>query len=130
MGKSFETSVLVAGALFCFATTWSSAAEPEKFAERLGLSVLNAGGLSEIRAQYSGFFLAVAAICTAALFGLVSRQVALAVLVVVFGGLLCGRIASLAINRGTSGFTRTIVSLYFIDSAGLALSGFALLANK
>jgi len=121
MGYKFGTAVLIVGVLFCLLTTWSSGARPESFAERLGLQIVNAGGVNEIRAQYAGFFLAVAIICAASLAGLLSRQASFVVLGTVFGGLLAGRLASLAFNGGTAGYGPTILALYAIDAIGLAL---------
>jgi hypothetical protein len=56
----FFTLVLVIVTLFFLLTVWRRATAPDNFAERLGLTVANAGGHNEIRAQYAGFFLAVA----------------------------------------------------------------------
>ncbi len=122
MAHSFGTGVLVVAAAFCLVTTWSSATAPGAFASRLGLAITNAGGCNEVRSQYAGFFLAVAAICAASLFGTLSRQTAFVVLVVVFGGLLAGRLASLALNGGIAGYGRTILALYAIDAIGFALA--------
>lgn len=101
MAKLYGTIVLLIATLFCLLTTWSSGTAPAKFAGQLGLSISNAGGDNEIRAQYSGFFFAIALACIASLAGWLPRQCSLLILVVVFGGLLTGRIASLFINGGT-----------------------------
>ena len=99
-------------------------------AEDLGLSIINAGGRNEIMAQYTCLFLAMAAVCAAALVGAVPRQAALIVLAVIFGGLLVGRLVSLPLNGGIAGYSRTIVSLYAIDAVGLALTAAALVLNN
>jgi hypothetical protein len=122
MPPIFGTAVLVINVLFCLLTVWSSGTAPESFAVRLGLGIVNAGGINEVRAQYSGFFLAVAIVCTASLFGLLSRQTSFIVLSVVFGGLLAGRLVSLALNGGVVGYGPTILALCVIDSIGLALA--------
>src|SRR5215469_9454914 len=98
MPTLFGTTVLVINVLFCLLTVWTSAADPEGFAGRLGLAVLNAGGVNEVRAQYAGFFLAVAVVCTASLAGLLSRQASFVVMAAVYGGLLAGRLGSLVLN--------------------------------
>jgi hypothetical protein len=108
--------------LFFLLTTWSSATAPESFAAKLGLGIVNAGGINEVRAQYSGFFLAAALVCTASLFGLLSRQTSFVVLGAVFGGLLAGRLVSLALDGGVAGYGPTILALYAIDAIGLALA--------
>jgi len=130
MGHIFGTLVLAIAALFCLLTTWSSAAAPAEFAQRLGLALANAGGYNEIRAQYAGFFLAVAAVCGASLAGVVSRQAAFVVLAVVFGGLILGRLASLALDGGVAGYGPTIRALYVIDAIGFALAITALAVDK
>jgi len=122
MGQIFGTGVLAVGGLFSLFTTWTSARAPARFAAGLGLGLANPGGYNEIRAQYAGFFLAVAAACAAALLGFVPRRAAFLVLAVVFGGLIAGRLASLAIDGGIAGYGPTIRTLYAIDSLGFALA--------
>lgn len=103
---------------------------PARFAERLGLAIANTGGYNEIRAQYAGFFLAVAVVCGASLAGVVSRQAAFVVLIVVFGGLIAGRLASLALDGGAAGYGPTIRSLYLIDGIGFTLAIAALAVDR
>ena len=122
MPPAFGTAVLVINILFFLLTTWSSATAPESFAAKLGLGIVNAGGINEVRAQYSGFFLAAALVCTASLFGLLSRQTSFVVLGAVFGGLFAGRLVSLALDGGVAGYGPTILALYAIDAIGLALA--------
>jgi hypothetical protein len=122
MPPVFGTAVLVINILFFLLTTWSSATAPESFAAKLGLGIVNAGGINEVRAQYSGFFLAAALVCTASLFGLLSRQTSFVVLGAVFGGLFAGRLVSLALDGGVAGYGPTILALYAIDAIGLALA--------
>jgi hypothetical protein len=126
----FGTAVLVINVLFCLLTVWTSAADPEGFAGKLGLAVLNAGGVNEVRAQYAGFFLAVALVCAASLTGLLSRKVSFVMMAAVFGGLLAGRLASLAFNAGVAGYSPTILALYPIDAVGLALAVAALALDR
>jgi hypothetical protein len=130
MRHAFGTFVLVIAMLFCLLTTWSSATAPEEFAKRLGLIIANAGGYNEIRAQYAGFFLAVAVICVASLAGAASRRGALIVLAVVFGGLIAGRLVSLGLNRGIAGYGPTILALYGIDALGFALAIAAITVDR
>jgi hypothetical protein len=131
MRHNFRTFVLIIVALFSLFTAWSSGMAPAKFAQQLGLSVANAGGFNEIRAQYSGFFLAVAVVCIASLADMVARQPALIVVAVVFGGLIGGRLVSLGLNRGVAGYGPTILALYAIDATGFVLAITAMmLENK
>lgn len=129
MRQSFGTFVLAISAFFGIFTAALAAVRPADFATRLGLSIANSGGINEVRAQYAGFFLAVSLVCLASLAGAVPRPTAFIVLVVVFAGLISGRLVSLALNHGTSGYPPTIVALYAIDSLGLLLSLFALKFN-
>jgi hypothetical protein len=129
MRQSFGTFVLTLASLFGILTAWLAAMRPGNFAARLGLAISNAGGINEVRAQYAGFFLAVSLVCIATLFGGLSRQTAFIVLIVVFAGLISGRLVSLVLNHGTSGYPPTILALYAIDSIGLLLSLIALKLN-
>jgi hypothetical protein len=122
MAGKFALAVLALALLFCILTALSASFDPEGFADRLGLKVANAGGVNEIRAQYAGFFLAVAAVCAAALGGVLPRETAFVLLAVVFGGLIVGRLASLALNGGVAGYGPTIRALYAIDAVGFALA--------
>src|SRR3981081_2338600 len=118
MPPVFGTAVLMFNVLFFLLTTWSSATAPESFAAKLGLGVVNAGGINEVRAQYSGFFLAAALVCTASLFGLLSRQTSFAVLGAVFGGLLAGRLVSLALDGGVAGDGAPILPAFSLTPLG------------
>lgn len=130
MTYPFGASILAIAGFFCLLTAWFSGTEPRVFAARLGLTVANPGGDNEVRAQYAGFFLAVAVVCAGALLGLVPRQAALIVLAVVFGGLIAGRLVSLVLNGGVAGYGPTIRALYAIDAVGFALSLAALLIDR
>jgi len=61
-------------------------------------------GLNDIRAQYGGFFLAAALVNGLALLGMPPRRASFIVDAVVFGSLITGRIASLAIQGGMNGY--------------------------
>lgn len=126
MRQNFGTFVLAMAVFFGVLTALWAGLRPANFAQSLGLAVANAGGVNEVRAQYAGFFLACAVVCVAALGGAVSRSSAFVLLVAVFAGLIGGRLVSLALNHGMSGYPAMIVALYGIDSVGLALSAIAL----
>ena len=129
MANLFSLGVLGLSGLFCLFTSVFSGLQPQAFARQLGLQLTNAGGFNEIRAQYAGVFLATAALCGVAILGLAPRSFALVVLMVTFGGLLAGRLVSLAINGGFAGFPPAIIQLYAIDGTGLVLAGAALFMN-
>jgi hypothetical protein len=122
MARSFGAAVLVIAILFSLLTTIRAGLDPERFGAQLGLTITDAGGVNEIRAQYAGFFFALAVLCAISLAGGLSRQTAFIILGVVFGGLLVGRLVSLALNGGVSGYGPTIQALYAIDAVGLALA--------
>ena len=130
MASKFGTAVLVVALLFCLLTTLSAGMRPDRFAEQLGLKVINAGGTNEVYAQYAGFFLAVATVCLVTLSGHAPRSAAFILLIAVFGGLIAGRVLSLIVNGGTAGFTPMIVSLYAIDAIGLAMATTALAFDR
>lgn len=130
MRHSFGTFVLVIVTLFFLFTAWSGGVAPQEFGRRLGLIVANADGYNEIRAQYAGFFLASAAMCIAALAGGVPRQSVFILLSVTFGGLIAGRLTSLVLNRGLTGYGPTILALHIIDAIGFALTITAIMVNR
>jgi hypothetical protein len=130
MSPMFGTAVLAINILFCLLTVWTSAVDPEGFAAKLGLAIVNAGGVNEVRAQYSGFFLAVALVCAASLAGLLSRRASFVIMAAVFGGLLAGRLVSLAFNASVTGYGPTILALYLIDATGLALAVASLVLDQ
>ena len=109
MRQAYGSFVLVIITMFFLFTAWSSGTAPAKFAERLGLTVANAGGQNEIRAQYAGFFLAAAVVCAASLAGAVSRLTAFSVPVVIFGGLIGGRQCQCSGARRTAARTIPVV---------------------
>ncbi len=129
MEHLFGTWVICTAIAFCLATTWSSAAAPAAFARRLGLAVANPGGSNEVRAQYGGFFSAVAVACLASMTGALPRAAIYVLLMVTFGGLVAGRIVSLAIDHGLAGYPRTIKALYVVDAIGFGLATAAFLAD-
>jgi|SRR5215469_4311841 len=130
MQQTFGSAVLIIVSLFFFYTAWSSGFQPDNFAQRLGLGIADPGGYAEIRGQYAGFFFMAAVLCIASLFGLTSRPSAYITLIVIFGGLILGRLVHLAAHGDFSGFGPTIIALYFIDAAGLALAVTALVAER
>jgi hypothetical protein len=122
MGRNFGAVVLVVVTLFFLLTTISASLNPERFGERLGLRIINAGGVNEIMAQYAGFFLAAAGVCIAALADWLPRSTAFVTVAAVFGGLIVGRLISLVLNGGFGGFGPTIQALYVIDAIGFVLA--------
>jgi hypothetical protein len=130
MRSLFGTIFLSASGLFALLTSWTSFRYPAGFAKRLGLMVQGADGLNEIRAQYGGFFLAVAAIDALVLLKLLDRRLGYVINAAVFGGLIFGRLSSLAIDRGFQNYSGSISALFFIDAFGLLLAVASLVLDR
>src|SRR5215472_17249126 len=113
MGSIFASTVLAFLAAFALLTSYSAFRAPKLFAEQLGLDVAGADGLNEVRAQYGGFYLVVAAVGALALVGRVLMSSALLVTTVIFGGLILGRIASLVLDGGWSKYRRGMIRALF-----------------
>lgn len=130
MRTVYCTAFLIVSALFTAWTSWISFTAPVKFGKQLGFLLAGVDGTNEIRAQYGGFFLAVTAASVLALWGILPRQAALIVNAVVFGGLIAGRLVSLAVDGSISGYGSAIRLLYVIDAAGFVLSITLLLLTR
>lgn len=118
----FGTFVLGIGSLFFIGTGLNAFATPAKFAARLGLTLPGADGVNEIRAQYGGFFLIAGLFLAGTLLGPLPRQGGIALMVVIFGGLIAGRLVSLALDRSFAGYGPTIRALFVVDSCGFLAS--------
>lgn len=130
MKSAYVTGVLIMFTIFAVLTGCSSIAAPDWFAKPLGLVLSEPDGHNEIRAQYGGFFVAVAVASVLALLGKIPRQAGLLVNAVVFGGLIMGRLVSLAIDGGLADLGSPIQRLYLIDATGFVLALLALYLNR
>ena len=81
-------------------------------------------------AKWNFFFLAGAIMCVAALASQALRSPVFVLLSVTFGGLLAGRLASLVLNGGLTGYGSTIRALYIVDAIGFALSVTAISVDR
>ena len=106
--------------LFFFFTAQFSGLAPERFAAQLGLKAASPGGVTEVRAQYSGFFAAAAIVSLAAIAGRVSVSAALVAIAMIFGGLIAGRLVGVLLNGGVKGFPPTVIGLIAVDAVGFA----------
>lgn len=129
MTRYLPQAVLVFAALISVFIAARAFTVPAALASRLGMVVSTPDGINEVRAQYGGFYLAVALACVLSLMGTVSHRTALTVLIVVFGGILFGRIASLPLDSGFKNYGALIRQLFVIDTLGLALASAALLTG-
>ena len=121
----FVPAVLTVFGLFFAYTAIVSIRRPKPFAAALGLATIGRSGEVEVRAQYGGFFLA-AAICQFAPFVTnLAPTTALTVGLVIFGGLIFGRLISLSGGSTGDRLLPTVRALYWIDGGGavLALAG-------
>jgi hypothetical protein len=128
--RIFGTAFLIVSALFTLLTGLASFASPAVFGQRLGLVIAGADGMNEIRAQYGGFFCAVAIIDALALARLLPRNAAFVLNAAIFGGLFAGRILSLLLDGGYAKYGSTINTLFFIDGLGILLSSVSLLLES
>lgn len=126
----FVTGFLVVSALFCTLTGYSGLAAPVRFAQPLGYVLAGFDGRNEVRAQYGGFFLALAVAVIFALAGKIPRQAALISNAVLFGGLIAGRVLSLVVDGGIHEYGHFIRLLFLIDATGFTLSLIALYLNR
>lgn len=110
--------ILVSVGLFFAYTAVVSFRTPVPFARGLGLEPNGRSGVIEIRAQYGGFFAAAGLTQFAVFVGLISAQTALFVGLVIFGGLIVGRILALLAAGGREKLLPIISALYWIDGIG------------
>src|SRR6266700_4154516 len=129
--KTFLASALLCGsALFFAMTSAGSFYAPKQFGQSLGFTITGADGTNEVRAEYGGFFLAMAVINVLALMGIVPRGAGLLLTSAVFGGLIAGRITSLILDGEFAGYGGTIRALFLVDGAGFTLSIIAYLRER
>jgi hypothetical protein len=126
MHNLFSTIYLAVTGIFFVGSGLLAVARPEWFAARLDLSTLRTGGLNEVRAQYGGFFTVLGIACALAAAGRLEPQFMLGVLALTFGGIVGGRLLSLLLDRGVSGYGPMIRALLVLDTAGGALALYGL----
>ncbi len=121
----FPDAALVIFGLFFLFTGITSFRQPAGFARSLSLEAVGRSGRVEIRAQYGGFFFAAAISQFAPLLKLISAHTALVVALVIFGGLILGRVGGLFFGSDRPALTPTIRNLFWIDAAGtiIAIAG-------
>ena len=120
--ESAAAIFLIVSALFCLATTIVAMVDPTKFGQRLGLRPQGADGHNEFRAQYAGFFLAVAVVDVLSIAAVLSIRIGLIANAMVFGGLFFGRLVSLVVDRKLGPYGSLVFALFFIDGIGFGLS--------
>ena len=118
MAPLIINAILLAFGLFFAYTAIVSFRTPVPFAQGLGLEPNGRSGAIEIRAQYGGFFAAAGLAQFAVFAGLVSAQTALFVGLVIFGGLIAGRIPAFFVGARGEKLLPIISALYWIDGLG------------
>ena len=119
---AFAIGLIALQACFAAYTSWLSLTRPAHFAGLLGLTLPAVSGVNEIRSQYGGFFLAMAATQALALAGVLPLEAGLLIGATTFGGLAAGRLCSLAVDRGSAAYTPTIRLLVLLDPLAFLLS--------
>ncbi len=111
----------IAGAFFLY-TGVMSFVRPEAFANALGLEAAGRSGIIEVRAQYGGFFTPASAVQFLALGGLIGMPSAFLVNLVIFGGLITGRLPALFVGRNREEVIPVIHMLFWVDGIGAICS--------
>ncbi len=104
MKAFFGSAVLCSAGLFFVLTAASAFSAPRQFGQRLGFTITGPDGSNEVRAQYGGFFLALAVVN--------------------------GRITSLFLDGGLAGYGGAIRSLFVVDATGFAFAIAAFLRER
>jgi hypothetical protein len=117
--------VLVIAGFYLFTGVYSFS-RPAAFAATLGLDAHNLAGTNEVRAQYGGFFSAAAVGMSLPVFGLAPYSVSGLLGLVIFGGLIAGRLLALMITGEFRNHLPTVQALFLVDAVG-ALGSAALL---
>ena len=94
----FQKFVLLLGCLIAAYISVRALTAPEAVLENFGLLVEEADGRNEIRGQYGGFFGAVGVALALSLSGRLPVRFGLGVMLVTIGGVLMGRLLSVAIE--------------------------------
>lgn len=121
--------VLTIFGLFFFYTAVSSFRNPVGFANSLSLQPVGRSGEVEIRAQYGGFFFVAALSQFIPFLGWLSPETALVISLVIFGGLITGRLGALVMAASEEPLTTAIKGLFLVDGAGAMISLMLLYAN-
>ncbi len=95
---AFRRIVLVLGALGAGYVSYRAMTSPGDLLDSFDVLALTADGRSAIRGQYGGFYLVVALTLLASLVRILTVRTGLFLLLVTVGGVLTGRLSSLALE--------------------------------
>jgi len=123
-----QRAVLTVSALLAAYIAWEGLVDTASFLRAMDVEINGPGGMNEIRAQYGGFFGAVGVICLLGIIGRIRPSAALIVMIAIYGGVLFGRLVSLALDGADafSAYPALLQRAHVIDLAGLVLSVIAL----
>ncbi len=121
--------LIIFGVFFLF-TGIMSFRQPVRFARSISLQAIGKSGCVEIRAQYGGFFFVAALSQVAPFVGLISIFTAFVVALVIFGGLISGRVGALFFDADGQTLTPMIRNLFWIDGMGTVLALVGLLFTQ
>ncbi|MEO1330001.1 MAG: DUF4345 domain-containing protein [Pseudomonadota bacterium] len=104
--------------------------EPQQFLAAMEIEVGTPGARNEIRGQYGGYFIALGLLWLAGAAGLIRTSTALVSLLVLYGGVLSGRAASLAIDgaEAFAAYPGILQRAHALDAVGFLLTSAALAA--
>jgi len=124
----FRKLVLVIGAIVATYISFRALTAPESVLSNFGLMVEGVDGRNEVRGQYGGFFGAVALTMVLSLMGRLSERFGLLVLLITVGGVLAGRLASVALEGPSviAAYSSGIKTFIIVDIVIVALTLIAL----
>lgn len=125
----FQRAVMIATALTSALIGVMALSDPANFLEVMQLQAAGPAGLNEARAQYGGFFMALAIFLGAGAAGFVQTRAALWSMLVLYAGIFTGRIIHLTLFGGAADwadYNTTMQVAHVFDGTGLLLTLLAL----
>lgn len=118
----FCNTVLILFGLFFLYTGITSFLRPAAFASSLGLTTMGRSGDIEIRARYGGFFFVTGIVQFLPFLGTLEYATVLTVDLIIFAGLIVGRLLALLCEAKDKTLIPLMRALYLIDGIGTALA--------
>ncbi len=130
MTSLFPNAALIIFGLIFLCTGVMSFLKPADFARSLSLEAVGRSGRIEVCAQYGGFFFAAALSQFAPFLDLIPTFTALIIALVIFGGLIFGRLGGLFFSSDGEALTPMIRNLFWVDIAGTIIAIVGILLIK
>jgi hypothetical protein len=123
----FQKIVLALNALIAFYLAYRGLVTPVELMASLNIDAGSPEGVNEIRGQYGGFFLFVGVGLVLAFIGFLRPSAMLLIMVLLYGGVLTGRVLTLFIDGVDvyADYSTLLKGVYIFDIVGLVLSGLA-----